>query len=58
MMWKQNFFYLFLQWALPKFVKLNKYFQSERAIIAHIYDVVCDTYKEILLSYLQPSYIH
>lgn len=51
-------FYLFLQWALPKFVKLNEYFQSERVVIAHVYDVICDTYKEILLSYLQPSYVH
>lgn len=51
-------FYQFLQWVLPKFVKLNEYFQSERVIIAHVYDVVCDTYKDILLSYLQPNYVH
>ncbi|CAH1974503.1 unnamed protein product [Acanthoscelides obtectus] len=51
-------FFFFLHWILPKFVKLNEYFQSERVIIAHVYDVVCETYKEICLSYLQPNYIH
>lgn len=26
-------FYLFLQWVLPRFTSLNKYFQSEKVVV-------------------------
>jgi hypothetical protein len=46
-----------LQWVLPKFVGLNEYFQSERVITA-LSTKVCDTYKTLLLSSLNPNYIN
>jgi hypothetical protein len=43
--------------VLPKFVGLNEYFQSERVITA-LSTKVCDTYKTLLLSSLNPNYIN
>lgn len=47
-----------MHWALPKFVHLNEYFQSERVIITALYNKVCKTYKTLLASYLNSNYIN
>lgn len=37
-------FYKFLEWVLPKFVNLNKLFQSEKSVIALIHSKMEETY--------------
>jgi hypothetical protein len=44
-------------WVLPKFVDLNKYFQSEKVVILNLHKKMADTYKDLLLSYMQPNYV-
>lgn len=50
-------FYLFLEWVLPKFVDLNKYFQSEKVVIIKVHTQMVNTYKDLLLTYMDPQYI-
>lgn len=50
--------YLFLEWVLPKFTKLNELFQSQGVILTSIHDRMCGTYRELLECYLCPNYIH
>lgn len=50
-------FYLFLQLVLPKFVWLNKQFQTENVIITKVYKKMCNTYKDILLCYMNRNYV-
>jgi len=38
-------FYNFLEWVLPKFVNLNKLFQSEKSVIAVLHTKMEETYK-------------
>ncbi|XP_031334601.1 zinc finger BED domain-containing protein 5-like [Photinus pyralis] len=51
-------FYIFLEWVLPKFVDLNKYFQSENVVISHLHDKMVMCYKELLSAFVEPNYIH
>lgn len=37
-------FYEFLEWVLPKFVHLNKLFQSEKGVIVTLYSKMTVTY--------------
>lgn len=50
-------FYLFLDWVLPKFNKLNAYFQSEKCIISTVHTKMSDTYLELLRAFLNEVYI-
>lgn len=51
-------YYLFLEWALPHFTNLNQLFQSEKPVIADMYESVCSTYTELLKSYMNREYIN
>lgn len=51
-------FFYFLQWILPKFVDLNQYFQNERVVITAVYTKMTETFKDMLLTYLNPNYVH
>lgn len=50
-------FYIFLDWVLPKFVNLNKYFQSEEVVIINLHDKMSDSYKDLLSSYMEADYL-
>lgn len=50
-------YFLFLKFVLPKIANLNQYFQSEKVLIANIHTIMCDTYKELLLCYMQRDYV-
>nr|CAH7750005.1 unnamed protein product [Callosobruchus chinensis] len=50
-------FYLFLEWILPKFVDMNKYFQSEKVVIIKLHTQMVNAYKDLLLAYMDPSYV-
>lgn len=50
-------FYLFLQWALPKFTNLNKYFQSENVIVTSMHSHMVVAYKDLLNSYMKRAYV-
>lgn len=50
-------YFLFLEWVLPKFNKLNAYFQSERCIITKVHQRMCDTYKDLLCAYMKNDYV-
>jgi hypothetical protein len=50
-------FSIILNWVLPKFVDLNKYFQSEKVVILTLHEKMADTYRDLLLSYMQPNYV-
>lgn len=51
-------FYFFLQWVLPKFSDLNKYFQNEKVVITTVHERVSETYKTLLLSYMDSKYVN
>ncbi|KAE9528850.1 hypothetical protein AGLY_012425 [Aphis glycines] len=46
-------FFKFLEWVLPKFVNLNKLFQSKKSVIAIVYSKMEETYTELLFSYMK-----
>lgn len=46
-------YYYFLEWALPKFTDLNQYFQSEGVVITSLRSKMCETYKDLLLTFMQ-----
>lgn len=50
-------FYLFMEWVLPKFTLLNKYFQSEKVILDKLHERIMAAYKDLLLCFMQSSYI-
>lgn len=50
-------YYLFLQWALPKFTNLNKYFQSESVIVTSMHSRMIMSYKDLLSSYMKREYV-
>lgn len=39
-------FYNFLEWVLPKFVNMNKLFQSEKSVIAVLHTKMKETYQD------------
>lgn len=51
-------FYFFLEWVLPKFVDLNKYFQSEKVVISYLHDRMIMCYKDLLSAFMEPNYIN
>lgn len=50
-------YFLFLQWILPKFITINKLFQSEKSAITSIHNKISLSYKDILSSYMNKEYI-
>lgn len=46
-------YFKFLQWVLPKFVNLNKLFQSDKPVIWLVFSKMSITYTEILYSYMR-----
>uniref|UniRef100_H2ZRS9 DUF4371 domain-containing protein n=1 Tax=Latimeria chalumnae TaxID=7897 RepID=H2ZRS9_LATCH len=50
-------YYYFLEWSLPKFTNLNENFQSEKVMITTLLSKMAETYKEILLSYMESNYV-
>lgn len=50
-------YFNFLNWVLPKIVQLNEYFQSEKVVITEVYPKMCSTFKDLLLSYMNPDYV-
>lgn len=48
---------LYLQWILPKFVKLNEYFQSADSKLVELDEHIRVTYREILMCYMQRDYV-
>lgn len=46
-------YFKFLEWILPKFVILNKLFQSDKPIIWLVYSKMSITYTDILYSYMR-----
>ncbi len=51
-------YYLFLKWALPKFTKVNRYFQSSQVVITDVHEGMQELYKDFLSSYMKRHYIH
>uniref|UniRef100_H3BFK0 DUF4371 domain-containing protein n=1 Tax=Latimeria chalumnae TaxID=7897 RepID=H3BFK0_LATCH len=49
-------YYYFLEWSLPKFTNLNENFQSEKVMITTLRSKMAETYKDILLSYMESNY--
>lgn len=50
-------YFLFLEWVLPKFNKLNEFFQSDSVVLTTVYDKMSATYQELLEAYMQNSYV-
>lgn len=50
-------FYEFLSYALPKFVHLNAFFQSDKVVILQIQQKIIDCFKDILMCYMNRSYV-
>lgn len=50
-------YYNFMNWILPKFSRLNAYFQSEKVLISEIYNVMVTNFTDILLLYMDRAYI-
>lgn len=46
-------FFNFLEWVLPKFINLNKLFQSEKSVIAILHTQMMETYKGIYWNFFQ-----
>lgn len=46
-------YYKFLQWVLPKFINLNKLFQSDKPLICLVHNKMTTTYTDILYSYMR-----
>lgn len=51
-------YYYFLAWMLPKFTKLNSYFQSESVLITKLDEKMTAFYKELLLLVLNRNYVN
>jgi len=50
--------FMFLDWILPKFTTLNALFQSTTVVITEIHTKMVLTYKEMLLTFMKPSYVN
>lgn len=50
-------YFLFLQWALPKFTSLNKYFQSESAIVANVHERMSLAFMDLLRTFMDNQYV-
>ncbi|KAG1960242.1 hypothetical protein F2P79_006193 [Pimephales promelas] len=50
-------FYYFLEWVLPKFTDLNQYFQSEKVVITSLRSKVCETYTDLLLTFMDRDHV-
>lgn len=48
---------MFLNFVLPKIATINQYFQSDKIIISKLHSVMVQSYKEILLFYVQRQYV-
>ena len=44
-------YYYFFEWALPKFVDHNQYFQSEKVVIISLRSKMCGAFRDILLTF-------
>ncbi|XP_053949419.1 uncharacterized protein LOC128857699 [Anastrepha ludens] len=51
-------FFFFLQWVLPKFTGVNKYFQSAKVVITDLHEVIIDLYKTLLYSFMKRNYVN
>ncbi|XP_053946230.1 uncharacterized protein LOC128855364 [Anastrepha ludens] len=51
-------FFFFLQWVLPKFTGVNKYFQSAKVVITDLHEVMIDLYKTLLYSFMKRNYVN
>lgn len=50
-------FFYFLEWALPNFVLLNKYFLTEKVVLDQLHEKMTQIYKDILLCFLKRDYV-
>ncbi|KMQ86414.1 putative zinc finger protein 862 [Lasius niger] len=50
-------YYLFLDWVLPKVVKMNEYFQSEKVVITVLHLKMVEMFTELLSTYMNPHVI-
>lgn len=55
---EMKLFYIFLEWVLPKFVELNKYFQSEKVVISYLHNKMVICYKELWSAFIEANYIN
>lgn len=51
-------YFLFLQWILPKFVKLNEFFQSSEPKLVELDEKMRMTFKKILYCFLNGDYVN
>lgn len=51
-------FYLFLDYILPKFTKLNELFQSSSVVVTSLHDRICRSYQELLECFISKDYIY
>lgn len=51
------YFFYILEWALPKFALLNKYFQTEKVVLDQLHEKMTQIYKDILLCFLKRDYV-
>lgn len=49
-------YFYFLCWMLPKFTRVNLYFQSEDPVIIEAHNKMTELYRELLSLYITPSY--
>lgn len=45
-------YFFFLEWALPKIVGVNEYFQSDKVVITQVDEKIKSMYTELLLGYI------
>lgn len=50
-------YFLFLKWVLPKFTKMNQYFQSEKIVLTDMHSSMTDMYSDLLCCFLDRTYI-
>lgn len=50
-------YFLFLNFVLPKVNALNQYFQSNKVLVAHLYNALKEKFMELLMYYMDPKYI-
>jgi hypothetical protein len=50
-------YYKFLDWVLPKFTNLNRYFQKDNSVTLSLYSKMKEGYLELLLCYMQTKYV-
>ena len=51
-------FFFFLEWALPKVVGVNEYFQSDKFVITHVDGKMKNMYTELLLGYMSREHVN